>query len=86
MAGRLPELRWQAAAIADILASGSLLPVRPLLCSHGAMMRQAHRAVDGIQVATHRQLAETVQHGPRLHANDVQHATARALELLHPSV
>jgi hypothetical protein len=40
-AGPLPDLRWQAAAIADTLADGVLLPVRPLLCVPGGLERRA---------------------------------------------
>jgi hypothetical protein len=86
MAGPLSELRWEAAAIADPLASGSLIPVRPLLCIHGGPLPQADRSVEGIQVVTHRQVAEIIRHGPRLQPKDVEHATARALELLRPAV
>jgi hypothetical protein len=85
-AGPLPELRWEAAAIADILASGSRIPVRPLLCIHGGALPQAHRSVEPVKVATHRQLAETVRHGSPQQPSDVEHATARALELLRPAV
>jgi hypothetical protein len=85
-AGPLPELRWKAAAIADLLASGSLIPVRPLLCIHGATLPQAHRSVESVQVVTHRQLAETVRHGSPVQPSDVEHATVRALELLRPAV
>jgi hypothetical protein len=86
MAGPLSELRWEAAAIADLLASGSLIPVRPLLCIRGATLPQAHRSVESVQVVTHRQLAEIVRHGSRLQPRYVEHATARALELLRPAV
>jgi Nuclease-related domain len=85
-AGPLPELRWEAAAVADILVGGSVTPVRPLLCIHGGMLPQAHRAVERVQVATHRQLAETVRHGSRLQPSDVERATARVLELLRPAI
>lgn len=84
-AGPMAELRWEAAAIADILACGSLIPVRPLLCIHGGTLPQADRSVDSVQVATHRQLAETVRHGSPSQPGDVEHAAGRALELLRPA-
>jgi hypothetical protein len=51
-AGPLPELRWEAAAIADLLASGSVIPVQPLLCIHGATLPQAQPSVESVPVAT----------------------------------
>jgi hypothetical protein len=86
MAGPLSELRWEAAAIADLLAGGSLIPVPPLLCIHGGALPQADRSVEGVQVVTHRQVAEIIRQGSRLQPKDVEHATARALELLRPAV
>jgi hypothetical protein len=86
VAGPLSELRWETAAIADLLASGSPIPVRPLLCIHGGALPQAHRSVESVQVVTHRQVADIVRHGSRLQPSDVEHATARALELLRPAV
>jgi Nuclease-related domain len=85
-AGPLPELRWQAAAIADILADGSLTHVRPLLCIHGGNLPGGHRSVEGVQVATPRQLPAIIRHGSPLQPSDVERATARALELLRPAV
>jgi hypothetical protein len=86
VAGPLSELRWETAAIADLLASDSPIPVRPLLCIHGGALPQAHRSVESVQVVTHRQVADIVRHGSRLQPSDVEHATARALELLRPAV
>ena len=85
-AGPLPELRWEVAAIADLLAGGSLIPVRALLYIHGGPLPQAHRSVERVQVATRRQLAEAIRHGSRLQPSYVEHATDRALELLRPAV
>jgi hypothetical protein len=83
--GRLAELRWEAAAIADVLASGSVIPVRPLLCIHGGTLPQARRSVEQVQVVTHRQLAGIIRHGSPVPPSDVEQATARALELLRPA-
>lgn len=84
-AGPLPELRWEAAAIADIFADGSSIPVRPLLCVHGGTLPEG-RSVVSVQVVTHRQLAETVRHGSPLQHGDVERVTARALQVLRPAV
>jgi hypothetical protein len=86
MAGPLSEVRWEAAAIADLLASGSLIPVRPLLCIQGGPLPQADRSMEGIQVVTQGQVAEMIRHRSRSQPKDVEHATARALELLRPAV
>jgi hypothetical protein len=84
-AGPLPELRWQAAAIADTLAGGVAIPVRPLLCVPGGWPA-GHLSMEGVTVATTRQLAEVIrQSSPPLQASDVERATTRALELLRPA-
>jgi hypothetical protein len=84
--GVAPEVRWEAAAIADILADGSPIPVRALLCAHGGTLAGVRRSFDGIQVTTRRQLADVVRHGSPLTSGEVQQATTRALELLRPAV
>jgi hypothetical protein len=83
-AGPLPELRWQAAAIADMLAGGGLLPVRPLLCVP-AGWPVGRRSVEGVTVATTRQLVEVIRQESPLEASEVERATTRALELLRPA-
>jgi Nuclease-related domain len=84
--GTAPEVRWEAAAVADILAGGSLIPVRALLCAHGGTLPGVQRSVDGIQVTTLPQLADVVRHGSPLTPDEVEQATSRALELLRPAV
>jgi hypothetical protein len=79
----LPKLRWQAAVFADTLASGVLLPVRPLLCL--PVGRLAGRSVEGVTVATTRRLADVIRQGAPLPASAVEQATTRALELLRPA-
>ena len=79
----LPKLRWQAAVFADTLASGVLLPVRPLLCVPGG--RLAGRSVEGVTVATTRRLVDVIRQGAPLPASDVEQVTTRALELLRPA-
>jgi hypothetical protein len=67
-----------------MLADGVLLPVRPLLCVPGG--RLAGRSVEGVTVATTRQLVKVIEHGAPLPAGDVDRATTRALELVRPAV
>jgi Nuclease-related domain len=85
-AGPLPEPRWEAAAIADILANESPIPVRPLLCIHGGTPPGGHRSVEGVQMAALRQLPDVIRRGSPLQPRDVERAAARALELLRPAV
>jgi hypothetical protein len=81
----LPKLRWQAAVFADTLASGVLLPVRPLLSVPSGRLADNQSAED-VTVATTRQLVEIISQGAPLPAHDVDQATTRALELLRPAV
>ena len=83
-ADALPKLRWQAAVFADTLASGVLLPVRPLLCVPGGRLADSQSA-EGVTVATTRRLVDVIGQGPPLPASDVEQATTRALELLRPA-
>jgi hypothetical protein len=75
-----------APAIADALAGGNSIPVRSLLCVHGAMWPGGRRSVEGIPLVALRQLADVVRRGSPLPPRDVQQATARALEVLRPAV
>jgi hypothetical protein len=81
----LPKLRWQAAVFADTLASGVLLPVRPLLCVPSGRLADSQSAED-VTVATTQQLVEIIRQGAPLPADDVDRATTRALALLRPAV
>jgi hypothetical protein len=63
-AGPLRELHWQATAIADTLAAGTSIPVRPLLCVHGGARPGTARSLQGLRVATPRQLADVVRQPP----------------------
>ena len=85
-AGPLPELRWQAAAIADAVVGSSLIPVRAVLCVHGGALHGGDRSVEGVRVTTTRQLADVVRHGSPLPPRDVGRAAARALEVLRPAL
>jgi hypothetical protein len=84
-ADALPKLRWQAAVFADTLASGVLLPVRPLLCVPVGWLADS-RSVEDVTVATTRRLVDVIRQGPPLPASDVDRATTRALALLRPAV
>jgi hypothetical protein len=84
-ADALPKLRWQAAVFADTLASGVLLPVRPLLCVPVGWLADS-RSVEGVTVATTRRLVDVIRQGPPRPASDVDRATTRALALLRPAV
>jgi hypothetical protein len=83
-ADALPKLRWQAAVFADTLASGVLLPVRPLLCVPVGRLADSQSAED-VTVATTRRLVDVIRQGAPLPASDVEQATTRALELLRPA-
>jgi hypothetical protein len=84
-AGPLPELRWQAAALAEMLAGGVLLPVRPLLCVPSGRLA-GRRSMEAVTVATTRRLVDVIRQGAPLPASDVELATTRALALLRPAV
>ena len=81
----LPKLRWQAAVFADTLASGVLLPVRPLLCVPSGRLADSQSAED-VTVATTRRLVDVIRQGTPLPASDVDRAATRALALLRPAV
>ena len=80
-----PKLRWQAAVVADTLASGVLLPVRPLLCVPSGRLADSQSAED-VTVATTRRLVDVIRQGTPLPASDVDRAATRALALLRPAV
>jgi hypothetical protein len=75
-----------APAIADALAVGASIPVRSLLCVHGAIWPGARRSVEGTTLVAPPGLAGVVRRGSRLPPRDVRQATARALEVLRPAV
>jgi hypothetical protein len=74
-----------APAVAEALAGGASVPVRSLLCVHGAIWPGGRRSPGGSTPVTVRQLADVVRHGSPLPPPDVQRATARALEVLRPA-
>jgi hypothetical protein len=84
-AASLRGLRWEAGALADTLAEGASIPVRPLLCVHGGMWVGGRRSVEGVTLATPRHLADILRQGASLPPGDVERATARALEVLCPA-
>jgi hypothetical protein len=78
-------LHWQATAIADTLAAGTSIPVRPLLCVHGGTRPGTAQSVEGLRMATPRQLADVVRQPPPPLPREIAQATARALEVLRPA-
>ena len=82
----LHGLRWHAAAVAEALAGGASVPVRPLLCVHGSRWPAGPRSIQEVQVAFPRQLADAVHHGSQVQLGDIEWATARLLELFRPAV
>src|SRR4029453_17397979 len=79
----LPKLRWQAAVFADTLASGVLLPVRPLLCVPVGRLADS-QSVEDVTVATTRRLVEIIRQGAPLPASDVEQGTTPAPHLPPP--
>lgn len=85
LVGPLRGLRSVAAAITDALAGGASIPVRSLLCVHGAIWPGGRRSVEGITLVTFRRLADVVRQGSPLPPREVERATARVLEVLRPA-
>ena len=88
MAGQPLRLRWQAEAIADVLADGAQLPIRPLLCVHGGRgwLADPPPAVQDIRVAVLREFPDIVRQGSRVQQSEVELVIARLLEVLRPAV
>ena len=86
-AGQPLRLRWQAEAIAEVLPGDAQVPVRPLLCVHGAGGRLVRRPVAGdVRVASPRELPGIVRGGLRAREDEVELAIDRLLEVLRPAV
>jgi hypothetical protein len=85
LAGLLHGLQSVAAAITDALANGASIPVRSLLCVHGAIWPGGHRSMEGTTLVTLRRVADLVRRGSPSPAREVERATARALEVLRPA-
>lgn len=85
MADPLRGLQSAAAAITDALAVGASIPVRALLCVHGAIWPGGRRSLEGTTPVSLRRLAEVVRRGSPLPPREVELATARALEVLRPA-
>jgi hypothetical protein len=88
MAGPRLGLRWEAEALADVLAGVARIHIWPLLCVHGGRGWRSGPlpAVQGVHPATLRQLPDVVRHGSRVQPSEVERATARLLEVLRPAV
>ena len=82
--GPRPDLRWKAEAVADSLA-GTGISVRPLLCRHAGIWPRARRVVEGIPRVALRRLPKVVRNGSRVQPDEVEQASARALEVLRPA-
>jgi hypothetical protein len=82
--GPRPDLRWKAEAVADSLA-GTGISVRPLLCRHAGIWPRARRVVEGIPRVALRRLPNVVRNGSRVQPDEVERASARALEVLRPA-
>jgi hypothetical protein len=85
VADLLHGLRSVAAAITDALAGGASIPVRSLLCVHGAIWPGRRRSMEGTTLVTLRRVADVVRPGSPLPPPEVERATARALEVLRPA-
>ena len=87
-AGQPLRLRWQAEAIAEVLPGDAQVPVRPLLCVHGAGGRlvRPRPVVGDVRVASPRELPGIVRGGLRAREDEVELAIDRLLEVLRPAV
>jgi hypothetical protein len=83
-----PRLRWQAEAIAEALPAGAQIPVRPLLCVRGrrSWLAGPPPAIQDVRVANLREFPDVVRNGLRARDEEVELATARLVEVLHPAV
>jgi hypothetical protein len=88
MAGPRLGLRWEAEALADVLAGVARIHIWPLLCLHGGRGWRSGPlpAVQGVRPAILRQLPDVVRRGSRVQPSEVERATARLLEVLRPAV
>jgi hypothetical protein len=84
-AGMARGLREEAAAVADALAGATTVPVRALLCAPWWPWPASGWPVPEVQVTTPRRLADAVGGGSRVRGEEVDHAAARALEVLRPA-
>jgi hypothetical protein len=83
--GVVRRLRWQVAALADAMAAGPSIPVRPLVCVHTGRWSRSRGPIEGVVVAIPRQLGDTVRHASPLPSRDAERATDRLLEMLRPA-
>jgi hypothetical protein len=79
------RLRWQAAVLADTPAGDPSIPVRPLLCAHPPKWLRSRQLVEGVTVATPRQLSDLLRQAPSQPPSDVEQATDWLLQILRPA-
>ena len=90
IAGPPPGPRVEAEATDEVLAAGGARPlIRPLLCVHGGRGWRLgpQPAVQGVRLASLRQLPDVIRHGDgsRAQQDQVEWVTARLLEVLRPA-
>jgi Nuclease-related domain len=82
--GILSELRAQAEGVAEMLDGLAEVPVRSLLCLHGAWLGTL-TTLNGSWLAGPRRLADLLRSGSKVAPADVELATARLLKVLRPA-
>jgi len=81
----LHGLRSQAEGVAEMLGGWAQVPVRALLCVHGAWSGTGQMLHD-VRVTAPRQLADAIQgRGAPLPPGEVEGATARLIQVLRPA-
>ena len=81
----LRGLRWEAAAVAEILAGGNPIPVRSLLCVHGCLRALRRRLAQGMRVTTPGRLVQVIRLASPARPGMAELASARALQVLRPA-
>jgi Nuclease-related domain len=79
--GNLRGVRAQAVGVAEMLDGGAEVPVRSLVCVHGAWLG-ALTTLNGSWLAGPRWVANVVHSGSKLAPGDVERAAARLLKVL----
>jgi hypothetical protein len=80
----LHGLRSQAERVAEVLDGWGQVPVRTLLCVHGAWSGTG-RMLHDVRVTAPRQLADAIQGDAPLPPGEFERATARLLQVLRPA-
>jgi hypothetical protein len=77
-------LRAKVEAIADLLEGGVRVPVQGLLCLQRSWV-PCPRSVQGVRMATPRQLTQAVRSGSPVAPDEVEWVSGRLLEALRPA-